>query len=181
MVMGSDEIAKQKQQYAAILNSVRASGLKEDQILELVKQIAQGMQQISEATKRRSITSQQRELLLGKLKAVADTNLLIDVQAGDDNRLFTEDFLNLFIKDLSWKSVRKRFAVEEVPTTRVYFIISKEDNDAYAVPDGCVLTGESLRDLHLVDDVLSLSAGEPVAPPRGTCTLYISRRKLPPQ
>lgn len=178
--LSQDEIKKQAQLYAAILSSVRVSGLKEDQILQLVQQIAQGMDQISQATKPRSISETQRRQLIERLSKVSDTSILIDVQAGSDNRFFGEDFITLFTKDLSWKSAHVGFSLEEVPTRGVYFLVSKEDNDAHTVPDGCVLAAESLIEMHLVDEVQALSAGQPVAPPRGTCTLYVATRKLPP-
>ena len=147
--LSQDEIQKQAQQYAAILSSVRESGLKEDQILQLEQQIAQGVDQISQATKSRTISEAQRKNLVERLSKVVDTNILIDVQAGSDNRFFGQDFIDLFTKDLAWKSAHFGFGLEEVPTRGVDFLISKEDNDAHTVPDGCVLAAESLVEMHL--------------------------------
>ena len=155
--LSKDEIKNQAQQYAAILSSVRESGLKEDQILNLVRQIALGVNRISEATQPRSITEAQRGILIERLNKVSDTNILIDVQAGADNRFFGEDFITLFTKNLSWKSAHAKFGIGEVPTRGVYFIVSKEDNDAHTVTDGCVLAAESLLELHLIDEIQGLS------------------------
>ena len=179
--MTKEQIEQQRKQYAAILNGIRKSGLREEQILELVQQIAKGMSEISESSKPRSLSEEQRRYLITKLKVVQDTSILITVNAGADNRLYAQNFLDVLETDLKWKSTRKGFFLEEVPITGVYFVISREDNDAHTVPDGCVLMDEALDALHLIDDTWAITKGQPSAPERGTCTLYISRRKVPGQ
>lgn len=173
------EAKEQAKQYATILNSVRESGLKEDQILELVRQIARRITQISDAAMPRSISKVQRDELIKELQQVPDTNILIDAQAGDDNGSFANDFKALFTDDLRWKSAHIGYGLTPVATRGVYFLVSKEDNDAHTVPDGCVLTGEALLNMQFLDGIQALSPGQAVAPARGTCTLYISTRKPP--
>jgi hypothetical protein len=175
-----EEIAKERQQYADILSGVRQSGLKEDQILQLEQEIANSVNRISEASKRRAITEGQRAQLVKELSSVSDTNLLIFTGPGGDDAFLSADFLKLFHDDLHWKSAHQLFGMVPSTDEGVYLFVTESDLVAKTIPAGCEKAATLLLQMKLIDQAQFLKPTQNMYPAPGTCTIYVAPKKIAP-